>query len=185
VDDRLASLVDIEAEVWRQLALAAVDREHEWRTPVLATVQDGAADARTVVLREVDARQNEFLVYTDARSAKVAQLQRHPRGMLVMWSPRLGWQLRCSVMMSLETSGLSASSRWARIKLSPAAQDYLSPLPPGTPIETPAAPIHDPVTRDHFAVIQAKVLTIDWLELHEQGHRRALLDANGPRWLQP
>jgi hypothetical protein len=185
VEDRLASLPDIEAEVWRQLALAGQDRQHEWHTPVLATVRNGAADARTVVLREVDSLLKQFLIYTDARSAKVGQLQRHPQGMLVMWSSRLGWQLRCSVTLALEPSGLSASSRWARIKLTPAAQDYLSPLPPGTPVEWPAAPAHDPVARDHFAVIEAQVLAIDWLELHEQGHRRALLDAVGARWVQP
>ncbi len=126
---RLASLPEIEAAVWRELSRVPTDRQHPWRTPVLATTDGDIGDARTLVVREVSADQKLITVYTDQRSAKVAQLSAHPVGTLVMWSPSLGWQLRCRVKLTLETAGLAVSSRWARIKLSPAAQDYLSPLP--------------------------------------------------------
>ena len=97
-----------------------------------------------------------------------------------------GWQLRCRVHLAIEMSGLAASSRWARIKLSPAAQDYLSPLPPGSVIEDPEpAPTHAAVARDYFSIITAQVLSLDWLELHEQGHRRARFDGSLGVWLQP
>lgn len=182
---RLKDLEAIHAEVWRQLTLATTDKQHPWRTPVLATINGHMADARTVVLREIDARDQRFLIYTDERAAKVPQLLSHPVGTLVMWSAAMGWQLRCRVHLALEMTGLAASSRWARIKLSPAAQDYLSPLPPGTPLDADAAPLHEPVTRDYFSVISAKLLSVDWLELHDQGHRRARFEGNSARWLQP
>lgn len=184
MDDRLDSLAAIEAAVWHHLAGCVADKAHPWRTPVLATINGDAADARTVVLREVDVRTKQLLIYTDERAGKVHQLLNHPRGTLVMWSPALGWQLRCRVRLSLEMSGLAASSRWARIRLSPAAQDYLSPLPPGTPLHG-AAPAHPPVTRAYFAVIDATVESLDWLELHAEGHRRAIFDGQGARWVQP
>ena len=184
MDDRLESLAAIEAAVWDELGSCVADKAHPWRTPVLATIHGDAADARTVVLREVDARTKQLLIYTDERAGKVHQLLNHPRGTLVMWSPALGWQLRCRVRLSLEMSGLAASSRWARIRLSPAAQDYLSPLPPGTPLHG-AAPAHPPVTRAYFAVIDATVESLDWLELHAEGHRRAIFDGQGARWVQP
>jgi hypothetical protein len=40
--------------------------------------------------------------------------------------------------------------------------------------------------RAHFALLEAGVQSIDWLELHAQGHRRARfsIDATA-RWLQP
>jgi len=190
--DRPHSLDAIEAEIWRQLELATSDRQHAWRTPVLATVSDEAADARTVILREVNARDRQLFVYSDQRARKVAQLLRHPRGMLVMWSPTLGWQLRCSVVLSLEMNGLAAQSRWARIRLTPAAQDYLSPLPPGARLESPPA---DPASadesratsaqHDYFAVVNAQVLSVDWLELHRDGHRRAIFSGDEARWVQP
>lgn len=182
---RLATLEDVEAALWQQLAAAAADNAHPWRTPVLATVDGDAADARTVVLREVDVRQRQFLFYTDERAGKVRQLLNHPIGTMVMWSPTLGWQLRCKVRLAIEMSGLAASSRWARIKLSPAAQDYLSPLPPGTPLDPLAPPTHGAVRRDYFAVIDATVEAVDWLELHADGHRRAIFDGRGARWVQP
>ena len=181
---RLGSLAEIGAEVWAELGRAAGSTQHPWRTPVLATVSGDAADARTVVLREVDARQRQLLIYTDERAGKVTQLRTHPNGTLVMWSPQLGWQLRCRVRLALDTSGLATSSRWARIKLSPAAQDYLSPLPPGTPLP-PQDLGHSAPEREYFSVISAEVTSIDWLELHADGHRRARFDGGVGHWLQP
>ena len=182
--ERLASLAAISAELWAELGRAVIDKQHAWRTPVLATISGDAADARTVVLREVDARQRQLLIYSDERAGKVRQLLAHPNGTLVMWSPRLGWQLRCRVRLALEMSGLAASSRWARIKLSPAAQDYLSPLPPGTPLPA-QAPGHTAPEREYFSVISAEVTSIDWLELHADGHRRARFEGGASQWLQP
>jgi pyridoxamine 5'-phosphate oxidase len=189
VTARLDRLEQIETRIWAELELATHDRQHAWRTPVLATVAghgpDALADARTVVVREVEKAHRQLIFFSDGRSAKVAQLLAQPLGTMVMWSATLAWQLRCRVSLQLERSGLAASSRWARIKLTPAAQDYLSPLPPGSVLEPGASPVHEAVTRDHFAVIQAQVLGLDWLELDPQGHRRALFDAQGARWVQP
>jgi pyridoxamine 5'-phosphate oxidase len=183
--DRLATLAAIESEIWRQLERATHDKHHAWRVPVLATVDGDAADARSVILREVDARQKQLLTFTDDRAGKVSQLLRHPLATLVMWSPALSWQLRCRVLLSLEMTGLAATSRWARIKLTPAAQDYLARLPPGAELEAPEVPTAAPLKREYFAVINAQVLKIDWLELRREGHRRALFDDRGGRWLQP
>ena len=52
-------------------------------------------------------------------------------------------------------------------------------------IDASEVPGHEPVARDYFAVINAKLQSIDWLELHAQGHRRARFDADGARWIQP
>ena len=61
--------------------------------------------------------------------------------------------------------------------------DYLSPLPPGAPLGQ-AAP--ERASRSQFAVVSAQVQSIDWLELHADGHRRALFDASGQgQWLTP
>ena len=180
----------MQTALWQELARAAHDKHHEWRTPVLATVDGEAADARTVVLREVDTPSSTLMIFSDARAAKLAQLQAHPVGTLVMWSQRLTWQLRLRVQLSAHTDGLVVASRWARLKLSPAAHDYLSPLPPGLALASPdvkappaaAAPAAD---RGHFALLQARVLSADWLELHRGGHRRARFDDEGARWLVP
>jgi len=183
---RPSTLTEIEAAVWQQLDAAVNDKAHEWRTPVLASVNGDAADARVIVLREIDARQKQLLFYTDERAGKVAQLLNHPRGMVVMWSRALGWQLRCHVRLALEMSGLSSTSRWARIRLTPAAKEYLSAMPPGAPLANVLHAASGAVPRDYFAVISAEIQMIDWLELHPDGNRRALFaDAQGARWIQP
>ena len=203
----LPSLQDIAARIEQELALAVRDKSHGWRLAVLASVEDGLPDARTVVLREYDRERRCLLIFSDARSAKVRQVRQQERGMLVLWSAALGWQLRLQVNLQVQTSGLALSSRWARLKLSPAAQDYLSPLPPGTPLRPesdaepgavsgavsgvvstdlpPAAPEPDRESRQHFAMLEASVLSTDWLELHARGHRRARFDSEGARWLTP
>ncbi len=187
MNTRLSDLAEIEASVWRELSRAAEDRDHEWRTPVLATVAldangEAAPDARTVVVREVDIQARELMIYSDARAQKVGQLTAQPSGMLVFWSKTLGWQLRARVVCLVEDNGLAVSSRWARIKLSSAAQDYLSPLAPGMQIGT-QAPVLD--RREHFALLRSRIAAIDWLELHPDGPRRARFVEGASDWLQP
>ncbi len=183
---RLDTLPAIEDAVWRELGRAVRSKGHGWRLGVLATVDEaGAADARSVVLRDLEPQARTLLIYTDSRSPKAQQLQAQPQGKLVLWSEPLGWQLRLSVSLALETSGLRVSSRWAQLKLTPSAQDYLSPLSPGTPLDDTAPAKPDRDSRGHFAVLECQVQSTDWLELHRDGHRRARFDADGARWLVP
>jgi pyridoxamine 5'-phosphate oxidase len=180
---RLESLQAIEAELWRELQAAPRDKQHPWRAPVLATTDGEVGDARTVILREADHAQAKLLVYTDARAGKVAQIAAHPLGTLVMWSPALGWQLRLRVHLRTVTDGLELSSRWARLQLSPAANDYLSSQAPGDPLDNALSARGE---RAFFALLEARVQSIDWLELHAQGHRRARFGNDAtPCWLQP
>jgi pyridoxamine 5'-phosphate oxidase len=176
----------IESQVWHELTACACDRGHAWRTAALATVDEqGLADVRTVVIREVDTAARELVFFTDARSPKIAQFECAPRGSLLMWSPTLGWQLRLRVLLEVETSGLAVSSRWARLKMKPAAYDYLSPLPPGSTLDSPHPP-PERGTREHFAVVTMRVDSVDWLDLRREGQRRALFTLDQPpRWLQP
>jgi hypothetical protein len=95
----------------------------------------------------------------------------------------LSWQIRLRVLLTRETDPHLALSRWARLRLSPAAQDYLSPLAPGEPLSEIAS--EERGSREHFAMVNAQVESLDWLELHPDGHRRALFDAAGGRWVQP
>jgi len=181
-DTRLETLDEIERAVWAELELAPGDSQHPWRVGVLATTDGTAAEARHVVLRAVDAAQRQVIFYADSRSPKVHQIAAFPDGTLVLWSPALGWQLRLRVRLSVATAGLAVSSRWARLKMSPAAQDYLSPLPPGSAVPHPRP---ERGSREHFGVVSADVRSLDWLELHAEGHRRALFDDEGRRWLVP
>ncbi|MFM2056306.1 MAG: hypothetical protein RLY71_691 [Pseudomonadota bacterium] len=200
-----SDLAQLERDIWEELALAVRQRTHGWRHMALATrSEDGWPDVRTVVLRECQVEERRLLIYTDARSVKVRQLQADDRATLVAWSADLGWQLRLRCRIQVLTEGLSVASRWARIRLTPAAQDYLFPLPPGADLSdhvpeddqegwldsglaTDLPPHHpDTVAHHYFAVLEIQVQSIDWLALTPQGHRRARFDAPGcGRWLAP
>lgn len=196
MDSRPQHLEEIEQCIWSELESCVMPRSrlrepdersaseapHEWRVAVLATVDDGLPDARSIVLREIDAPERRLIFYTDARSPKVRQIEATPQGTLMFWSPSLGWQLRMHVRLAVETSGLAVSSRWARLQTTAGADDYLAARAPGSPLD---APLADLGTRSHFAMIEAMAETIDWLELHPEGHRRAQFGSLGAKWLQP
>ena len=183
MNSRIETLALIHHACWHQLGQAASDKSHAWRVMGLATLDGQRADLRSMVLREVDAGAQQLTFFTDARSPKVAQIEAQPLATLLAWSAALGWQLRLSVRLSVAVSGLAVSSRWARLQLSPAAQDYLSPLPPGAPVD-PGQP--ERASREHFAVLSAEVQGLDWLELHADSHRRAQFDAAGlGQWVTP
>ena len=183
MNPRIDMLDQIHQACWQELGKAPRNKAHGFRVMGLATVDGEVADLRSVVLREVLADEKTLLFFTDARSPKVAQIQRQSAGTMLAWCERLGWQLRLRVQLEVQTSGLAVSSRWARLKMTPAAQDYLSPLPPGAPMGHPRP---ERGTSDHFAVVQARVQSIDWLELHAEGHRRAAFDPRGQgQWLTP
>lgn len=180
---RIESLHILEAACWQELEKAAADPQHGWRLMTLATVNGDEADARSVVLREARRGPQELLFYSDARAGKVRQIERQPRGTLVLWSKALSWQLRLRVQMTVATEGTDVASRWAQVRLTRSAADYLAGAAPGSELPSPLVP--ERAAREHFAVVTARVLSIDWTELHADGHRRAIFSADHATWAQP
>ena len=177
---------DIRQRIWKELGRASKDRHHAWRYPVLATVgQDGAANARTVVLRSADATGQTLCFYTDARSPKVGELGEKPHALFVFWSARLNWQLRVRVAVFIDTDGPKARALWQQVQQSAAAADYLGLAAPGSPCPDAHSDAAAADGVSHFALVSANVLEMDWLELGRSGHRRARLLADTWQWLTP
>lgn len=176
--------------MWAELQAACLGKGHAWRTPVLATVDpDGAPQARTVVLRQVCAQTQTLVFYTDARSPKVRALRAQPLGSLVFWSADLGWQLRAQVRVQVEDTGPDVAAAWASVKDSAAAQDYLTGLAPGQPLDDVSRlaqhGLHKGHGPHHLALIRATVLSMDCLSLDRSGHLRARLSQGESVWLTP
>ena len=177
----------IEARIWQELSRASRDKHHEWRTPVLATVNEQLLpSARTVVLRRVDIQSKRLHFYTDRRSPKCAELARQPKAMLLCWSKRLGWQLRMSIEVAIHSDGAEIDRLWEQISQSPAAADYLNASAPGGWIDAESLRSKALTEGKHFfAKLEATVIDIDWLSLDRQGHRRALIASGGWTWRVP
>jgi hypothetical protein len=176
-------LADLQRHIWTQLQRAVHDKFHEWRTPVLATVDAGGApQVRTVIMRQVDVSSRQLTFFTDSRAPKVTQLQAQPRASLLFWSNRLSWQLRVQAEMKVQLEGSKVDSVWDNLAQSPAAPDYLSMNAPGTFMPTATGEFE---SIPHLAILVANVLEIDWLELGRSGHRRAQLRGHEAQWLVP
>jgi pyridoxamine 5'-phosphate oxidase len=174
--------------IWQELARAPLDKHHEWRIVQLATVQpSGGPTVRSVVLREVNRNEKTLTIFTDARSQKINEIERTPQGCLHFWSKRLGWQLCAQVTLTRVQAAARLEAAWARVSQSPTARDYLAAQTPGTAIADHASAALLPADQHHFAMIDAKVISMDWLSLAREGNQRAMFDfATGEmRWLQP
>ena len=177
---------EIRQQIWKELGRASVDRHHAWRTPVLATLGcDGSPNARTVVLRKVESNQQTLCFYTDARSTKVSELTKEPKAVRPFWSGLLNWQLRLKVEISVATDGPELQALWQRVHQSASAGDYMATEAPGTERPTGFGTAQNLSGDHHFALLNAQVLQMDWLELGHGAHRRARLSADTWQWLVP
>jgi pyridoxamine 5'-phosphate oxidase len=84
--------------------------------PVLATVGvDVPPQARTFVLRHVDAELGQLKIFTDGRSPKVKELAANPQTLLMFWSMRLRWQLRVRADMRIQQAEPEVAAAWTRV----------------------------------------------------------------------
>lgn len=169
-----------------ELLVAATSSRHGFHLLTVATLGlDGAPDARTVVLRHVDAERREIRFHTDARGPKAAQLRCDPRVALHWYDQAGRVQLRAAAEAIVHQGDDVAAAAWGAAKPMSRAC-YAATAAPGTPLAAfaPALPAPDPgdaAARDHFAVVVCRFATIELLALHAAGHQRVRLHVgHGP-----
>jgi hypothetical protein len=170
---------------WRLLEEAIGDPISPVRTPVLISVSiDGLAQGRTVVLRGFNRQQRQLTIYTDARSAKVAQLRAQPICTLVAYQPNPMMQLRLSTNAIVNHKNEITHEAWA-VMPGPNRCNYLTDPDPGSisvqatdgrpVINAESVPTNDEneIAYSHFSVIVFTIKELEWLYLPRRGHRRA------------
>lgn len=204
------TLADIVTDCWRRLGNGASDPRMPFHFPVLATqgvAQMGPAipAARIVVLRDANAARRELVLYTDRRAMKIAEITAAPRVTLVFYDPADRLQLRVVAHVRLHIDDARADVAWAAC--SPASRRaYQAQRCPGVTIDSAfawAAPrsIETPYPgglendssdnngRENFAALVCSPMSLDWLELSEPIHRRAVFQWVGDkfmgRWVVP
>lgn len=200
--DDAEDLASILEDVWRMLDRAAADFFSPLHTPVFATVDaTGAAHARTVVLRGFDRDRRELVFSTDVRSPKAAQLRHDPRAAWLFYDPVAGIQLRVECRARVETAGAAVDALWNRLP-EHSRMHHASPHVPGAALDAACAqaPVEffgrsmtadeSAFARSNFALVACNIVSIDWLRLGEQGHRRARFDWSpdgtpASNWLAP
>ena len=180
-------------EAFALLAAATKDRAAPFRTVTLATVAAGGGpDVRIVVLRSFDPAGRRLSVHTDARSAKVAQIQAHPAVALLAWDPVRRLQLRLRGQASLRSGDAMTRDAWEGL---PGATRHLYRLRqvPGTRLPEPSPNQYDEAPEAfgfaRFLVVDIAFDRLEALHLTHLGQIRARFDFAGAAvdaaWLVP
>lgn len=185
-DDPLLLLGDAAA----RLAAALTDRTAAMHAPVVVTAD---ADARIMVLRAADPDLAALRFHTDRRAPKVAAIAADPRLTILAYDPAARVQLRMTGVARVEVDGPIADAAWAAA--SPLSRRcYLAETGPSAPLPAPgsALPAHlighrpglaeSEAGRAVFAVIVARIDTLDWLRLDASGGLRARFARTQQGW---
>lgn len=185
--DSLDGVLD---DIWRHLTAGAASAKHHFHLPTLCTVAaDQTVQARTVVLRGADRDTRHLMCHTDRRAAKAADIARYPAATWCFWARPLKLQVRVTSHAEVHVGDAVARRQWDTSSNS-SRRCYLAPHPPGEPCDAPSPNLPEGVQGrvpteaevapgfDNFAVVRARVLSLDALYLHHSGHRRA-----GFRWM--
>ena len=182
---------DILDDLWQRLANATVDAHNPFRTASLCSLRnDGSPDARSVVLRHADRATREIVFHTDRRSEKCEQLARDARSACLFYDPAEKLQLRVRTNATLHSDDAIADTQWQNLP-DRNRLVYATSFAPGTVLDTFGTPTLTAASagRSNFSVIRCVVMSIDWLYLHPDGHRRMRFDGLNEtmsgKWIAP
>ncbi|MCC5940415.1 MAG: pyridoxamine 5'-phosphate oxidase family protein [Balneolaceae bacterium] len=118
-------------EVLNEVRKAISEAQHPFRYVTLATVDNmNSPQQRMVVLRDFNEK-SEFLIYTDSRSDKVAEIMKNNSVSLLFYHSEMRLQLRVTGSAAIIQSGEEFDKEWdSRGSKSP--HSYTSVLSPGT-----------------------------------------------------
>ncbi len=195
--DTVPTLAELYDHIWANLVRGAKDRKHGFHTSVVSTVRDGRPTGRVVVLRKAEPSTSTLLFHTDARSAKVRELQDGVGWTLYDRKRRL--QVRAWGPGRVADRALT-DARWAA-SAATSRKGYLATAAPGSPVDGwtsgfpedlsgPVVPDLERTTpgRDHFAVVVTDVRRLEVLVIRRAGHIRAEFTAERDwrgQWLVP
>ena len=190
---------EIEKKIWALLIRAVNDRSSEFRTPVFICGDKNNLDGRVVVLRKADEKNLSLQFHSDIRSTKIDAIKKNPNSSLLFYGKKEKIQLRMKVESKLHYKDEITKISWDKTGHI-SRKCYLVTNGPGTKSEEPTSGLDNKFdnfdfTKEeseagykNFCVIKCKIKSIEWLYLAAKGHRRALIEFQGPKkfsWLIP
>ncbi len=188
----MITLDQVQADIMQRLQAGASNRRSAMHTPVVVTSD---ADARVMVLRAFDPSTQTARFHTDGRAPKAALIRHSPGIGILFYDRDAKVQIRCRGQGEILTSGALVDDAWKastpfarRCYLGDApgkiASEPTSGLPPQFEgVEPSEAELAS--ARPNFAILQVMITSFDWFHLAQTGHRRAVFDDAGARWITP
>lgn len=171
-------------EIWDIVQLefnkAASLKRHPFKYVVLSSTNGGQVHSRYVVLRKyVD--NDRFLIFTDSRSEKITDLTLNSACTIVGYHPGKSLQVRVNGTARIHRNNSTSQRYWNGVK-NHSARAYTSVLSPGATINNPEEAYFwdEPISSEHFTVLEIIPSTIEVLQLNRDHHIRALFTPGDP-----
>ena len=185
-------------EIWSLLQRGVVDRNEDFRLPVVIVSSNDRAEGRVVVLRGAFKDKNILRFHTDFRSSKIKSLKENKKIYFVFYNKKRKIQVRAEGIATVHKDNELTKEAWTKTQMM-SRKCYLSPQAPGDFINDSASDLSKDMGNEiptyeqsemgykNFCVIESKIKSFEWLYLASQGHRRAkfMLDENKSTWLVP
>jgi len=185
-------------EIWSLLQRGVVDRNEDFRLPVVIVSATDSAEGRIVVLRGAFKDKNILRFHTDFRSSKIKSLKENKKIYFVFYNKKRKIQVRAEGVAIVHKDNEITKEAWTKTQMM-SRKCYLSPQAPGDFINDSASDLSKDMGNEiptyeksemgykNFCVIESKIKSFEWLYLASQGHRRAkfMLNENKSTWLVP
>ena len=170
---------------WAQISRGKYDRKSPARHPTFVTSGvDGFPNARTLVMRRSDRKNNQIEFHTDNTSSKMMDLKKNPNAVIHIWLPKVQLQIQMDVVVEIMVGDITIPY-WKNV---PANSRYAYGTLPssGTVIESPNAYKYSP-DQKRFAVLVCHIESIQLLLLGVKHIRANYKKTNNwqGEWLSP
>ena len=170
---------------WAQIYRGKADKKSPARHPTFVTSSiDGFPNARTLVMRRCDQKNNYIEFHTDTASSKMFALKENPRAGIHIWLPKVQLQIQMEVIVQIKVGDITIPY-WRDVPTNSRVAYGTIPTP-GTAIESPLAYNHKP-DQKRFTVLVCDIQSIQLLLLgvkHIRAHYKKSTNWQG-EWLSP
>ena len=155
---------------WAQISRGKGDKKSPARHPTFVTSSvDGFPNARTLVMRRCDRKNNQIEFHTDTASFKMLVLKENPLAVIHIWLPKVQLQIQLDVVVEVMVGDITIPN-WRNVP-NKSRVAYGTIPSPGTVIESPFAYDYAP-NQKRFALLICHIQSIQLLLLGEK-HIRA------------
>ena len=186
-------------DCWHRMINGTTVKNHPFRSPSIATVENDCPVIRTVVLRKALATEKTLIFHTDYRSPKLNQIVKNDKVSWLFYDQKAKIQLRIKTNATVHHNDEITLKQWVAARPESKKTYLVQPAPSAISDfstdglsefkETELSDKQLDTGYQNFAVIKCMVKELDWLYLNKDGHRRAKFifqnDTVKQYWLVP
>lgn len=184
---------------WHRMINGTIVKNHPFRSPSIATIENEYPIIRTVVLRKALPTEKTLIFHTDYRSPKLNQIIKNDKVSWLFYDPVAKIQLRIKTKATIHYNDEITLNQWSATRSISKKTYLVNPSPSAiSDVSTDGLSEFKEIKLSdkqletgyqNFAVIKCMVKELDWLHLNKDGHRRAKFifqnDTVKQYWLVP